>query len=145
MLFNPTRDEARHFFIEAWRKYQAHEPLTDQEKITAAILERHPEYHGFLSADYVDQDWPVEYGETNPFLHISMHLAIAEQLSIDQPHGIRALHEQLVNAAGDEHAALHWMMEGLGEMLWQAQRYNLPPDPATYLQILRKKASLPAA
>ena len=145
MLFNPTRDEARHFFIESWRKHKAGEALSDQEKITARILEYHPEYHGFLSPDYVDQDWPVEYGETNPFLHISMHLAIAEQISIDQPFGVRALHQQLVQAANNEHDALHWMMEGLGEMLWQAQRYNLPPDPATYLNILRKKAGLPTA
>ncbi|KPC54526.1 DUF1841 family protein [Amantichitinum ursilacus] len=145
MLFNPSRDEARHFFIETWRKYRAQEVMTDLEKITASVLDRHPEYQPFLSPDYIDQDWPVEYGETNPFLHISMHLAIAEQLSIDQPFGIRDLHQQLVKAAGNEHDALHWMMEGLGEMLWQAQRYNLPPDPATYLSILRKKAGLPEA
>ncbi|MDR3428040.1 DUF1841 family protein [Silvimonas sp.] len=141
MLFNPSRDEARHFMIESWRKHQIPglEPMTDLEKMTAAVLLRHPEYHHFLMPDYLDQDWPVEYGETNPFLHISMHLAIEEQLSIDQPFGIRALYGELCKVAGNEHDAQHWMMEGLGEMLWQAQRYGLPPDPSVYLNILRQK------
>ncbi|GGP23331.1 DUF1841 family protein [Silvimonas iriomotensis] len=141
MLFNPSRDEARHFLIESWRKHGSHGkvPMTDLEKMTAAVLMRHPEYHQFLTPDYLDQDWPVEYGETNPFLHVSMHLAIEEQISIDQPFGIRALFGELCKVAGNEHDAQHLMMEGLGEMLWQAQRYGLPPDPAIYLDILRNK------
>ncbi|WP_211251660.1 DUF1841 family protein [Andreprevotia chitinilytica] len=139
MLFNPSRDQARHFFIGSWRKYQAGAPLEDIEKMTVGVLARHPEYHGYLSEDYLDRDWPPEHGETNPFLHISMHLAIEEQLSIDQPAGVKALFGQLCAATGDEHKALHEMMEGLGEMIWQAQRHGHAPSPATYLDVLRER------
>ncbi len=139
MLFNPTRDEARRFFIDAWQKHTQQAPLTDLERITVGVLLRHPEYQRFLTPDYLDRDWPPEIGETNPFLHISMHLAIEEQLSIDQPAGVRALYQQLCAHYGDEHAALHLMLDGLGEMIWHAQRHGVPPDPNLYLDILRTR------
>ncbi|AMC35496.1 DUF1841 family protein [Janthinobacterium sp. B9-8] len=139
MLFNPSRDEARRFFIQAWQKHQANVPLADIEKIIAGILLHHPEYQPILSEEYLDKDWPPEYGETNPFLHISMHLAIEEQISIDQPVGVKALYQQLCEKLSLEHTALHAMMDGLGEMMWQAQRNQTPPDPEVYLEILRFK------
>lgn len=139
MLFNPSRDEARRFFISVWQKYQSQQTLADIERLTLAILLDHPEYHAHLHEDQVDHDWRPEHGETNPFLHIGMHLAIEEQVSIDQPAGVRALFESLTQKLGDEHAARHAMMDGLGEMIWQAQRNNTAPDPAVYLDILRQK------
>ncbi|SMC17044.1 protein of unknown function [Andreprevotia lacus DSM 23236] len=139
MLFNPSRDQARRFFVGTWRKFQAGQPLEDLEKLIAGVLARHPEYHGYLSEEYLDRDWPPEHGETNPFLHISMHLAIEEQLSIDQPAGVKAAYAALCLAAGDEHTAMHEMMEGLGEMIWQAQRNGHAPDPAVYLDVLQRR------
>ncbi|TJZ75693.1 DUF1841 family protein [Chitiniphilus eburneus] len=144
-MFNPSRDEARRFFIESWQKHQAAAPLTDLELMTVGVLLRHPEYHPFLSLDYLDRDWPPEFGETNPFLHVSMHLAIEEQLSIDQPAGVRALHRALCEKLGDEHAALHAMTEGLAEMIWQAQRQGMPPDPDRYLDVLRALVGAPTS
>ncbi|GHD55782.1 DUF1841 family protein [Jeongeupia chitinilytica] len=139
MLFNPSRDEARRFFIQSWQKHTAGAPLADLERIVVAVLLRHPEYHRYLSEDYLDRDWPPEVGETNPFLHLSMHLAIEEQLSIDQPLGVKAQYTALCAACGDEHSAQHQMMDGLGEMIWHAQRSQSAPDPAIYLDILRTK------
>ncbi|XZG69821.1 DUF1841 family protein [Chitinibacteraceae bacterium HSL-7] len=138
MFFNPSRDEARRFFITTWDKHQAGAPLSDLEKLTLAVLIRHPEYHVYLKPDYLDRDWPPEHGTTNPFLHIAMHLSIEEQLSIDQPRGVKALYGELCAHTGDEHDALHLMMDGLGEMLWHAQRHGQPPSPERYFEVLRR-------
>lgn len=140
-MFNPSRDEARRFFFDTWTKHKQGEVLTDLEKMTLAILFEHPEYHAVLDAPerYLEQDWLPEQGETNPFLHLAMHLSIDEQLSIDQPPGVRALVQQLAARHGDLHAAQHDAMDGLGEMIWHAQRHRTAPDPNVYLNILRRK------
>ena len=140
MLFTPSRDEARRFFIGIWKKYQLGQSLADIERLTLAILLDHQEYHRFLKEELLDHDWKPEHGDTNPFLHIGMHLAIEEQLSIDQPAGIRTLYQALLKKNGDVHAAKHEMIDGLAEMIWQAQRHHTAPDPTTYLDILRKKS-----
>lgn len=142
MLFNPSRDEARRFFIQTWQKHQQDQPLADLEAVLVDVLIAHPEYHQFLSNDYLDHDWPPEHGDTNPFLHLSLHLALAEQLSIDQPAGVRALYQQLHAKAGDPHRALHDMLDCLAEMIWQAQRNQTQPDPAVYLDGIRQKLGI---
>ena len=141
-MFNPSRDEARRFFLETWQKHKASQPLTDLERMTLAVLIDHPEYHRVLDAPdrFVDHDWRPEAGETNPFLHFAMHLSIEEQLSIDQPTGVRAGFEALVAKLGDAHAATHEVMDCLGEMIWHAQRHRTPPVPNLYLQCMAKKA-----
>ncbi|MDR3412791.1 MAG: DUF1841 family protein [Formivibrio sp.] len=143
MLFTPSRDEARRFFIAVWQKHSSGQPLADIERITLAVLLDHPEYQRYLNESQLDHDWRPEQGETNPFLHIGMHLAIEEQLSIDQPAGIRALYQLLCQKLGSEHAAKHEMLDGLAEMIWQAQRQNTAPDPQIYLDILKRKTGNP--
>lgn len=140
-MFNPSRDQARQFFFDAWAKFRAGQPLTDLEAMAAEHIGRHPEYHAVLEQPdrHRDRDWPPELGETNPFLHLSMHLSIGEQLSIDQPPGVKARYLALAERLGDEHAAQHAVMDCLAEMLWRAQRDNLPPDGAAYLLCLENK------
>ncbi len=74
-----------------------------------------------------------------------MHLAIEEQLSIDQPPGIRAAFQALAVRAGSEHDAMHETMECLGRVLWEAQRGAMPADAQeindAYLACLRRRAS----
>lgn len=144
-LFDPSRDQARQFFFDAWAKFRAGRPLTDLEAMAAEHIGRHPEYHAVLEQPerHRDRDWLPEMGQTNPFLHLSMHLAIAEQLSIDQPAGVKARYQALATRLGDEHAAQHAVMDCLAEMLWQAQRYQRPPDGEAYLRCLADKAGLP--
>lgn len=146
-MFNPTRDQVRQFLFETWSKQKQSAPLTDLEKIALAVIARHPEYHPIVDAPdrYRDRDYLPEFGETNPFLHMSMHLAIEEQLSIDQPAGVRALYGQLCQHTGDEHAAQHAMMDCLAEMIWQAQRSGSGPDGQRYLACMRRKAGQPEA
>jgi hypothetical protein len=140
-MFNPTRDQARDFLFELWAKHQAGAPLTPLEAIALDVILRHPEYHAVLGDPerYRDRDWKPEGGETNPFLHLSMHLAIEEQLSIDQPPGIRDAMAALARR-GSEHDARHDVMECLAEMVWQAQRHGRPFDNDAYLDCVRAKA-----
>lgn len=137
-MFNPSRDQARRFLFDTWRKQREGAPLTDLERMALAVLLLHPEYHAQLDApdQYLERDYLPENGEINPFLHLSMHLAIREQLSIDQPRGIVAQYRRLLEKTGSEHDAEHALLECLGEMLWQAQRRRCAPDPAIYLDCL---------
>ena len=140
-MFTPTRDEARRFLADAWQKYRAGRPLSALEQRVVDIVSLHPEYHDLLErADkHLERDWSPEGGAMNPFLHLSLHLAVAEQLAIDQPAGLRGQFERLRARSGDTHAALHDVLECLAETMWQAQRTNSPPDGAAYVECLRKK------
>ncbi len=140
-MFNPSRDQARQFLIEAWSKRRHKLPGTPMDILAADLVDLHPEYHALLEAeDALTREWTPEQGETNPFLHLSLHLAIEEQLSIDQPPGVRAAFESLLSRRGDRHDALHAMLDCLGEMLWRAQRNKQPPDGDAYLDCLRRAA-----
>jgi hypothetical protein len=139
-VFNPTRDQSRQFLFDLWEKHRAGAPLTPLESLALSVLVEHHEYHPVLEdrERYLDRDWKPEGGETNPFLHVAMHLAVEEQLSIDQPPGIRAAVRALTEKLG-EHAARHEVMECLAEMVWQAQRNGAPFDNASYLDCLRRR------
>ena len=140
-MFNPSRDEARLFLFETWRKRRAGELLTPLEDLVAQLIEKHPEYHDLLADPdrYQDKDYAPEHGATNPFLHLMMHLTIEEQISIGQPHGIRAHFQRLAAHYQSEHDAQHRMMECLAEMIWQAQRNGTAPDASLYLTCLEKQ------
>lgn len=141
-LFQPSRDQTRRFFIDAWRKYREKRPLEPLESLAVEQILRHPEYHSFLEDEEgsLGRDWLPEMGETNPFLHLGLHLAVNEQLSIDQPAGIMARYRALLHRLGDEHDAQHAVMECLVETIWQAQRYDRPPDGSAYLACLDGKS-----
>src|SRR3990167_2108068 len=141
MFFNPSRDEARNFLFESWRKRRAGELLTPLEDLAAQLIAKHPEYHAALEDPerHQDQDYLPEHGATNPFLHLMMHLTIEEQISINQPAGIRAHFTRLTQQFESEHEAQHRMMECLSEMVWQAQRNRTQPDAAIYLSCLERQ------
>jgi len=143
-MFNPSRDQARQFFIDSWAKFRRGDALTPLEEKTVAIITAHPEYHRILQnpESFISTDWRPEAGDINPFLHLGFHLAIQEQLDIDQPPGIRAIHAQLAAKHDDEHAAKHEILECLGETLWQSQRTGQALDGALYLSLMRQR--LPA-
>lgn len=146
-MFNPSKEEVRRFFCDAWRKQNAGELLTPLEGLALKWIAVHPEYHALLDDPEraLAEEFGVERGVTNPFLHLSMHLALEEQLSIDQPPGIRSAFAQLAARAGSEHDAAHEAMECLGEIVWRAQRGSLPADTgainAAYLECLRRRFS----
>jgi Domain of unknown function (DUF1841) len=136
-----TREQLRLSYAEAWTKRLAGVPLTALEAEIIDVISAHPEYQGVVSD--VDTALSFEPGSSgvadNPFLHMGLHLAVREQLSIDRPPGVRDLHRQLQARYGDSHGAEHILMEALGETLWQAQRSGLPPDETQYLALARNR------
>ncbi|HJV73259.1 MAG TPA: DUF1841 family protein [Noviherbaspirillum sp.] len=140
-MFNPSQEDVRRFFCETYRKLRANEILTPLEAIARDWIAQHEEYADVL-ADVeaaLAADYSIERGQSNPFLHLSMHLSIAEQISIDQPPGIRAAFLALAHRLGSEHEAHHQMMECLGEMIWHSQRNGLPPDGAAYVECVKRR------
>lgn len=139
-MFNPSQDDVRRFFCEAFRKHRKQHILTPLEAIARDWIVQHPEYDDALFD--LDQalmaDYSLEQGH-NPFLHLSMHLSISEQISIDQPHGIRQAFTALAQRKGSQHAAHHEIMECLGEMIWNAQRNGLPPDGVAYIESIKRR------
>jgi hypothetical protein len=142
-MFQPSQLDVRRFFCETLRRERAREPLEPMQALAAPWIVEHPEYHADLSDldAALAADYPVEGGRTNPFLHLSMHLTISEQCSIDQPRGIRQAVELLAARRGSLHDAHHEAMECLGEMIWQSQRCGLPPDGQAYLDAVRRRAT----
>jgi hypothetical protein len=136
-----TREQLRRSYAEARDKHLAGAPLTPLEAQIIDVIGAHPEYEGIVSsADAALAFEPDSSGAAgNPFLHMGLHLAVREQLSVDRPPGIRELHRQLQARYGDSHGAEHVLMEALGETLWQAQRSGLAPDEARYLSLARDR------
>ena len=139
-MYSPSRDEVRELFFAAWLGYRVGRPLAGMHALALDVILQHPEYHDVLEhpersrdKDYVD--------ESNPFLHMSLHMALEEQLSIDQPPGIRSAWQALLRrCAGERHAALHEALECLAETMWRAQRDARPPDADLYLSCLQRRA-----
>ncbi len=142
-MFSPSRDEVRRFFLDTWAKYRRGEALSGLEQTALEVNLLHPEYRRMLEEPErsLTRDYTPESGELNPFLHLSLHLAIEEQLSIDQPRGIRARFEALVARTGSEHDAKHAVLECLGETVWEAQRTGSAPDEQAYLECLDRRVS----
>ncbi|HLS51369.1 MAG TPA: DUF1841 family protein [Burkholderiaceae bacterium] len=140
-MFTPNREQARGFFIQAWKKHNNKQPLSPLEAMAVDCIQLHPEYHAILEdPEQLYKDFRVEDGKINPFLHLSMHLAIAEQLSIDQPPGIKASYKLLCKRYS-AHDAIHQIMECLGEVIWEAQRLGSPFSNEKYLELLQRRAS----
>lgn len=141
-LFNPSRDEVRQFFFEAWRKFGQSLELTPLEGMALQVMMMHPEYHTVLGSPerYLEQEYFPEMGETNPFLHMSLHLSILEQISINQPPGIAPSYQALLEKHAEEHAAQHDLMDCLAETVWRAQRDGKAPDAMAYLECMQQKA-----
>ena len=142
-MFTPSQHDVRRFFCETRRKLRAALPLTPMEALAGDWIGAHPEY--FDTLDDLDAAlaavYEVEDGRSNPFLHLSMHLSISEQISIDQPRGIKQAFELLTARRGSPHAAQHEVMECLGEMMWEAQRSGRPPDGEAYIDCVRRRAT----
>lgn len=140
-MFNPSREQVRLFFCEAWRKHCARLILEGAEVTAAGLIEQHPEYHALLENPEaaVEQEFTPESGQMNPFLHLSLHLAIADQISIDQPAGIRSAYQALRQKL-EVHDAEHAVLECLGEALWRAQQNGGAIDAEQYLETVRRAA-----
>ncbi len=134
-----SRDEVRQVYLEVWQKMQQQQLLEPMQAMIAEVIEIHPEYHSLLDNNDAikQQEFTPDQGQTNPFLHMGMHIALREQTATDRPPGIRAVYQKLLSSKG-QHQAEHAMMECLGQALWNAQRNNQAPDENAYLECLQK-------
>ena len=143
MLMQPSQADVRRFFCAVYRKARASQPLDAIETLASGWIDEHPEYHDVLA----DQDAALRamfdpaLGESNPFLHLSMHLSVSEQCSIDQPRGIRQAVELLTHRHNSLHDAHHATMECLGSMIWESQRAGRPPDGEAYIACVQRHAT----
>ena len=142
-MFTPSQHDVRRFFCDTHRLQRDGLPLSPMQTLAAPWIAEHPEYH----AELADVDaalaahYTVEQGRSNPFLHLSMHLTITEQVTIDQPRGIKQAYELLCARRGSAHEAQHQVMECLGDMIWASQRAGVPPDGHAYLDCVRRRAT----
>jgi len=138
-MFDISRDQGRQLFFTAWEKHRAQQILEPLESLVVSIIQLHPEYHAFLeNPDSArDRDFFPEMGDTNPFLHMGLHIAIREQLSINQPIGIKEQYTRLLTRHQDEHTVEHMMIDCLAQAIWEAQRNHTMPDNEAYLTCLK--------
>lgn len=142
-MFNPSQEDVRRFFCDVYAKHRQGLPMEALETIAAGWIDEHPEYH----EDLADADAAVARvydganGRENPFLHLSMHLSISEQCSIDQPRGIRQAVELLAARRGSLLHAHHEAMDCLGQMMWESQRAGRPPDGEGYVACVQRRAT----
>ena len=142
-MFEPSQADVRRFFCSVYAKWRVGQPLDALETLASLWVAEHPEYH----ADLSDVDaalarmYEVKDGRINPFLHLSMHLSISEQCSIDQPRGIRQAVELLSARRDSLHEAHHEAMEALGQMVWESQRSGRPPDGQAYIDAVQRRAT----
>lgn len=138
MIFGQDRDELRRMYSDAWTSAKQGAVLSPLAAQIVRVIEEHPEYQSFIERSSIGLEFLPEQGQSNPYLHMGLHLAVREQLATNRPAGIREVFEQLAKASGDPHAAEHAMLECLAESLWDAQRNQALPDEALYLERLRQ-------
>jgi len=138
MLFGQDRDQLRRLYCDAWRLHRQGQPLEPLQAQIVAVVQRHTEYQPLLESpeQALGREYLPELGETNPFLHMGMHLAIQEQVSTDRPAGIRQLYRRLAARYPDTHSLEHRLMDCLAEMIWRAQRDGVPADDQRYLECI---------
>ena len=142
-MFEPSQADVRRFFCSVYAKWRHAQPMDALETLASQWVAEHPEYH----ADFADEAaalermYEVKDGRVNPFLHLSMHLSVSEQCSIDQPRGIRQAVELLAARRDSLHDAHHDTMEALGQMIWESQRSGRPPDGQAYIDAVQRRAT----
>jgi hypothetical protein len=138
-MYGSDRDGVRRVFVEAFRKAEGGLPLDPLEQLVADVARLHPEYHALLRSGEgaLGRDFLPELGQTNPFLHLGLHIGLREQVAVDRPTGIATLYRRLCLREGDVHAAEHLMIECLAQSLWESQRAGTPPDEARFLDCAR--------
>ena len=142
-MFSPSQADVRRFFCSVYAKAQLGQPMEAIETLASLWIDEHPEYHAELADVNVAlaNMQVAEEGKSNPFLHLSMHLSISEQCSIDQPRGIRQAVELLGHRRNSLHLAHHETMDCLGKMIWESQRAGRPPDGAAYIDCVQQHAT----
>jgi len=138
-VYGQDRNQIRQVYLDAWKKHRSGQALDSMQQIIVGIIQNHPEYHAELESGVaLEKDYTPEMGQSNPFLHMGLHIAIQEQLSTGQPRGIVAVYQQLQLKFQDSHRVEHMMMDCLAQLIWEAQSQGRQPDQQAYVENLRK-------
>lgn len=141
MFHGADRQQLRQYYFDIWQKHCNRELLQPLEALIVDVLMQHPEYHAYFNdPQALEQDFTPEMGQSNPFLHMGLHLALLEQIQTNRPLGITAIYQRLLERQQDVHHVAHAMMECLAEAVWSAQRNQTAPDEMAYLECLKKMA-----
>lgn len=139
MFYTQERDKMRQFYADVWRKARENESMDAMETRVARVIEMHPEYQAMLiNQQHLGNEYHPELGQTNPFLHMGLHLGLQEQVALDRPAGIQLIYQTLGAKLKDVHATEHAMIDCLAESLWLSQRDNVLPDETAYLACLNQ-------
>ena len=143
MLIQPSQADVRRFFCGVYAKARSGATLEPMEMLVSQWIDEHPEYHAVLAdlEGALRDMGQVNPNAENPFLHLSMHLSISEQCSIDQPRGIRQAVELLTHRLQSLHHAHHQAMECLGRMVHESQRSGRMPDGQAYIDCVQRHAT----
>jgi hypothetical protein len=138
MFYGDTIQETRQLFFSSWEHYQQKKPLSALEQQLVRVILDHPEYQSIIDNRnrFQEHSYYPEFGETNPFLHMGLHLAVREQVATNRPTGVTELFKQLLAKYKEALTVEHFIMEQLAECLWLSQKNNLPPDEQQYLNNL---------
>jgi hypothetical protein len=135
VLYTQNRSEQRKFLASAWQKFLDKKILNPLEYQLIQVIKIHPEYHQLISN--IESDFFPEQGEVNPFLHINLHLSLKEQVSINQPHGIKNIYQKILRVSVDEHTAEHKMMDCIAQMIFSSQKNQTPMNHKNYIKCLK--------
>jgi hypothetical protein len=140
MIFGDDRKQLRKMYFDVWNKAQNKKPMTPLEIQIADVIGIHPEYHQQLTADpndKIDKDYQTQVGESNPFLHMGLHLGLREQIATSRPQGIKQIFIQITKSVNNSHLAEHLCMDVLSQFIWEAQSSGKAPNDEKYLQQLK--------
>jgi hypothetical protein len=138
-VFFQDRKKQREFLANSWQKYTSNKPLEPLEQQLVSVIKIHPEYHNLIGN--IDSEYLPEQCGVNPFLHINLHLALRDQLSINQPKGVKEVHQKLIDQYKDPHVVEHLMMECIAEMIYISQKNNTTMDQESFLNCITSLTS----
>jgi hypothetical protein len=138
-VFFQDRKKQREFLANSWQKYTSNKTLEPLEQQLVSVIKIHPEYHNLIGN--IDSEYLPEQGGVNPFLHINLHLALRDQLSINQPKGVKEVHQKLIDQYKDPHVVEHLMMECIAEMIYISQKNNTTMDQESFLNCITSLTS----
>lgn len=134
MMFTNNRDAYRKAFATVWQKHQKNISLDPQELQLLQVMLLHPEYESIYSEATQAQEYSLE---ENPYIHLSLHLTLREQIALNRPKGMTEIYNALMQQENNAHTCEHEMMNVLANLLWQAQQSGNMPSEEIYLQRLQ--------
>jgi hypothetical protein len=120
-----------------------YDELSEKESRLAAILMGHEEYRDhFENVDILDGREYDAGMPFNPFLHISTHQMVEDQLSANQPIEAALFCEAMEDKGAPRHEAVHFIIMILLHVMHASAVGKIPFDAIRYRRLLEKCAKV---